>query len=299
MNLNHLRLFAAAAAEGSISAAAARLRLSQPALSKQIRELEQALGAPLLERAARGVVATEAGAVLAGYARQIFGLEEEAGRALAELRDVTRGRLRLGASLTIGVYLLPRLLAASRRRWPGLEIAVEIENTDRIQQALAEHRLDLGMTEGPGRRDAELDQRVFQQDELVVIAAPRHPARATLPQLARQPWVMREPGSGTRAVVEQALAAHGLSVAAAWTFNDPEAIKRAVMADCGVALVPRITVEDELASRRLQRVAVPRLQARRALRLQWRKGRAPSAAMAAFSDLVSEKAKARGTRAGS
>src|SRR6185437_5309597 len=196
MSLNHLRLFAAAATEGSISAAAVRLRLSQPALSKQIRELEGTLGAALLEREARGVVPTEAGSVLAGYARQIFGLEAEAERALAELRD----------------------LARSRRRWPGLEIEAEIENTDRIQQGLIEHRLDLGLTEGPGRWDAELDERVFQQDELIVIAASRGPDRAALTELAREPWVMREPGSGTRMVVEETLAAHGLAVRPAWIF---------------------------------------------------------------------------------
>ncbi|HWG36784.1 MAG TPA: LysR family transcriptional regulator [Terriglobales bacterium] len=299
MNLNHLRLFAAAASAGSISAAAARLRLSQPALSKQIRELEGTLGAALLEREARGVVPTEAGSVLAEYARQIFDLEAEAERALAELRDLARGRLRLGASMTIGVYLLPEYLAASRRRWPGLEIEVEIENTDRIQQGLIEHRLDLGLTEGPGRWDAELDERVFQQDELIVIAASRGPDRAALTELAREPWVMREPGSGTRMVVEETLAAHGLAVRPAWIFNDPEAIKRAVMAGCGVALVPRIAVESELASHRLKRVAVRGLRARRALRLQWRKERKPSAAMAAFSGLVSARAKGRGRRAGS
>ncbi|MGH9393642.1 MAG: LysR substrate-binding domain-containing protein, partial [Terriglobales bacterium] len=230
MNLNHLRLFAAAAEAGSISRAAERLRLSQPALSKQISELEAALGARLLEREARGVRATAAGTALAGYARQIFGLEQEAERTLAELRDVRRGRLRLGASMTIGVYLLPRMLAASRRQWPGLQIEVEIENTDTIQQALVEHRLDLGLTEGPGRWDGELEERVFRQDELVVIAAGRGRARATLHQLAAEAWVMREPGSGTRAVVERALAERGLEVKPAWTFNNPEAIKRAVMA---------------------------------------------------------------------
>ncbi|MGH9471718.1 MAG: LysR family transcriptional regulator, partial [Terriglobales bacterium] len=104
LNLHHVRLFAAAAEHGNVSAAAARLRLSQPALSKQVQELEAALGVRLLERLPRGVRPTAAGELLAGYARQIGALAEEAEGALADLRGLRRGRLRLGASMTIGVY---------------------------------------------------------------------------------------------------------------------------------------------------------------------------------------------------
>ncbi|HEY8054859.1 MAG TPA: LysR family transcriptional regulator [Terriglobales bacterium] len=287
-NLNHLRLFQAAAEAGSISHAAETLRLSQPALSKQIRELEEHLGSTLLERQPRGVRPTAAGALLAGYARQIFAMEEEAERCLDDLRGLRRGRLRLGASMTIGVYLVPAWLAECRRQWPGIEVECRLDNTDRIQRALMEHRLDLGLTEGPGRWEEALSSRVFRWDDLVLVASPGafSPLPRTLAQAARLPWVMRESGSGTRAVVEQALARRGLQVTPAWTLNNAEAVKQAVMAGCGLALVPRISASQELAAGQLCQIQLRGLHPRRPMRLQWLTGRPMSAAAAAFQSLL-------------
>lgn len=283
LNLNHLRLFAAAAEAGNVSAAAMKLRLSQPALSKQVRELEKAVGVALLERLPRGVRPTAAGELLAGYARQIFNLEEEAERALAALRGLARGRLRLAASMTIGVYVVPRLLAAARRRWPGLEISCEIANTDAVQQALVDRRVDLGLVEGPGPWEQRLASRTFLQDEMIVVAAPAlRPRPRTLAELAAAPWVMREPGSGTRAVAERALARLGLRLQPAWTFNNPEALHQAVLAGLGVALVPRVAVARELARRRLVQLPLPGLALRRPLRAQWLRAAGTPPAVAAF-----------------
>lgn len=288
LNYNHLRLFQAAVESGNVSRAAERLRLSQPALSKQIRELEAHLGTPLLERRPRGVRPTAAGELLAGYARQIFGLGEEAERALADLRGLRRGQLRIGASLTIGVYLAPPLLAECRRRWPGLDLQCALENTDTIQRGLIEHRLDLGLTEGPGGWEQALSSRIFRWDELVLVCSPEAfpaPPRS-LRQAAALPWVMREPGSGTRAVVERALHAQRLQVKPAWTFNNPEAVKRAVMAGCGIALVPRLTVSSELELGQLRQIRLRGLSPRRPLRLQWLSSRPLSAAAQAFQELL-------------
>lgn len=283
LNWNHLRLFAAAARCGSVSAAAASLRLSQPAVSKQVAELEATLGVTLLERTARGVRPTPAGELLAGYAQRLFALAEEAERALGELQNLRRGRLRIGASMTIGVYLAPPLLAEFRRQCPDLEMEFLIGNTDTVQKRLVDRELDLGLTEGPGQWETELASDTFHWDELIVIAAPSAPASMPVATLARQPWVMREPGSGTRAVAEEALASVGLRPRPAWVFNNPEAVKRAVMAGCGVAMVPRITIGAELAARTLRSVKVPGLARRRPLRLQWLRSRPPSAAMTAFA----------------
>lgn len=283
LNWNHLRLFAAAARCGSVSAAAASLRLSQPAVSKQIAELEATLGVKLFERNARGVRPTAAGELLAGYAQRLFALAEEAERALGEMQNLRRGRLRIGASMTIGVYLAPPLLAQFRRQCPELEIEFLIGNTDAIQKKLLDRELDIGLTEGPGQWEEELTSQTFRWDDLVVIGAPAAPASMPVAVLARQPWVMREPGSGTRAVVEDALAAVGLHPHPTWVYNNPEAVKRAVMAGCGVAMAPRITIETEIAARTLRQIKVPGLAKRRPLRLQWLRSRPPSAAMSAFA----------------
>ncbi|MGN6591786.1 MAG: LysR family transcriptional regulator [Terriglobales bacterium] len=288
LNFNHLRLFQAASEAGNVSRAAERLRLSQPAVSKQIRELEAHLGCALLERQPRGVRPTAAGELLADYARQIFALGEGAEHALADLRGLRRGRLRIGASMTIGVYLLPPWLAESRRRWPGLEVECRLDNTDRIQRALIEHRLDLGLTEGPGRWEKALASRVFRWDELVLVASATafSPPPRSLAQAARLPWVMRERGSGTRAVAEAALGRHGLAVTPAWTLNNAEAVKQAVIAGCGLALVPHITVAHELASGQLRQIRLRGFHPRRPLRVQWPAARPLSAASTAFQTLL-------------
>ncbi|HXR97799.1 MAG TPA: LysR family transcriptional regulator [Terriglobales bacterium] len=288
LNLNHLRLFAAAAASGSVSAAAERLRISQPAISKQIRELELSLGATLLERLPRGVRPTPAGELLADYARRLFALEEEAEAALAELRDLRRGRLRLGASMTVGVYLLPEMLARFQSLHPGIAISAVVENTDTIQAALIAHQLDLGLVEGPGQFESDLESHTFAWDELIVVTADgpgRLPGRgaSTLRQLAPLPWIMREPGSGTRALVDQILARARVQVTPTWIFNSPEAIKQAVMAGLGVAIVSRMAVESEISAGRLREIKVSgHFARRRPLRLQWLRARPHSAALKAF-----------------
>jgi DNA-binding transcriptional LysR family regulator len=126
MNLNHLAVFHAVAEAGGVTAGAERLQISQPAASKQIRELEAALGVTLFDRAGRGVRLTEPGRVLAGYARRLFALESEAEQAVGELRAVERGTLLIGASTTIGSYLIPVVLSAFHRRYPGVRVHIDV-----------------------------------------------------------------------------------------------------------------------------------------------------------------------------
>src|SRR6185312_2893761 len=187
LNLNHLRLFTAAAEVGSVSAAATLLRLSQPALSKQIRELEAVVGMPLLERQPRGVKTTAAGDLLLTYARQLFDLEAEAEQALADLRGLRRGRLRLGASMTIGVHLVPRMLAHARLQRPDLNISSKIANTENVQQALLDRRIDLGLVEGPGSSDDRLSSQTFLWDELIVVVSPPSPPGPALRPVGTPP----------------------------------------------------------------------------------------------------------------
>jgi len=173
MNLNHLAIFHAVAQEQSISAGAERLCISQPAVSKQLQEFERTLGAPLFDRLPRGVRLTEAGRLLETYAKRLFALESEAETALSELRGLEKGRLVIGASMTIGGYLLPRIVVEFNQRYPGIQVFVEIANTEDIQQRVLDSELDIGLTEGL-LEHPELDASVFYEDEMVVIA-PRRP----------------------------------------------------------------------------------------------------------------------------
>jgi len=268
MNLNHLAIFHAVALAGGISAGAGRLHISQSAVSKQLSDFEQHLGTVLFERLPRGVRLTEAGKLLLGYANRIFSLEKEAAQALGDLHALRRGKVAIGASRTIGGYLLPAVLAQFNRLHPEIELSLEVANTSAIQDMLLAGTINVGFTEGLARDDA-LTFSVFTEDELVLIAAPGDPLGQHTPlaveQLRNLPFLMREPGSGTRAVTEQGLATHGVAPHAVMTLASTEAIKRTVAAGMGYAFVSALALGIELKAGLLQILPVTGLTLRRPL----------------------------------
>jgi DNA-binding transcriptional LysR family regulator len=296
MNLNHLAIFHAVAQTGSMTLGAERLEISQPAVSKQVQELEKALGVHLFDRMGRRVRLSRAGEVLADYARRLFALAHEAQTAMADVRAVGRGRLLVGASTTIGTYLLPGVLATFRRRHPKVELLVEVENTEQVHRRLAGLELDVGLTEG-FVEDEELDAEVFHHDELVVIAAPGHrlagSTRVPLSAVREEPFILREPGSGTRVVEERALARLKLPVQVAMALGSTEAIKRVVAEGAGLAIVSRLAVHAECAGGTLTVLPVPDLHIKRPLHLVRRKGRRDGPALQAFIEVLRERTAAQ------
>ena len=289
MNYNHLMIFLAVAEEGSISRGADKLCISQPAVSKQVQSLEAALKTKLFEREAKGVRLTNAGALLLGYAQRLSRLEREAEQALAEMSGLTRGTLTIGASLTVGAYLMPEMLAEYGRRYPNIALTLEIANTEVIQRMLLGGKLDLGLTEGFAE-DAGLEAIVFAEDELVAIAPPDHPLLAECPVTAerflQEPLILREPGSGTRAVLERALAERGLFVTPVMSLGSTEAIKRAVAAGAGLAVVSRLALNLELETGRLALLPLSDLMLRRPLHRLQRRGAYESRAVQAFRTML-------------
>jgi DNA-binding transcriptional LysR family regulator len=296
MNLNHLAIFHAVAQAGSMTLGAERLDISQPAVSKQVQELERVLGVHLFDRIGRRVHLSPAGEILADYARRLFALAHEAEEAMADVRAVRRGRLAVGASTTIGTYLLPGVLAEFWRRHPGVELLVQIENTEQVHRRLAGHELDVGLTEGLVE-DEELDAEVFHRDELVLIAAPGHrlagQGRVALGAVREEPFILREPGSGTRAVEERALARLKLPVRGVMALGSTEAIKRVVAEGVGVAIVSRLAVGAECAAGTLAVLPVAGLRIERPLHLVRRKGRRDGPALQAFCGVLRERTAAR------
>jgi len=289
MNRNHLALFHAVAQAGGISRGAERLHVSQPAVSKQIKELEDALGIHLLERLPRGSRLTDGGKLLAQYVQRMAVVEEETARAIDEFRGLKRGRLAVGASTTIGAYLLPQVFGEFHRQHPDIELQLEIANTETIQNQLMEGSIEVGLTEG--LMEAEhLDSEVFHEDELVAIAPRGHPLlkqkRVTARELCREPFILREAGSGTRAVVERALGKRGLTVKPVLSLASPEAIKRAVIAGVGVAIVSRLAISCELQIGSLAVIPVKDLVIRRPLHLQKLRSKNPSPAVSQFLRLL-------------
>jgi molybdate transport repressor ModE-like protein len=291
LNLTHLRVFRAVCETNSITHAARRLHISQPAASKQLAELEDHLGVALVERRPRGVRLTAAGEVLGRHARRLFQEEEAAEAALEAVLGLELGHLSVAASTTIGSYIVPSVFGALHSAHPNVKLELEIGNAARVEELVLDGQIDLGLSEGLVASDS-LRVEVFTHDEMRLIVAPTHPfardGRGPLPAalLGGQSFIVRERGSGTREVVEDALQRHGISVAPAMTLGSTEAIKNAVAIGLGVALVSSLTLELELQIGRLCVIPLADLAIRRALRLVTLEGKPPSPAAAEFLRLL-------------
>ena len=248
ITLRHLRIFEAVAGHGSISRAAGELHLTQPAVSMQMKQLEEQIGLPLLEHIGRRICLTEAGQMLRVHASDIAGRMAHLNASMEQFRGLERGLLRLAVVSTAN-YFLPALIAEFNARHPGVRISLQVGNREFVLSALADSSTDLAITgQPPG--DVDVVAQNFKDNPLVVIASPRHAlagqSHVSMARLAEETLVMREPGSGTRAAAERHFAALGLAMRAGCEFSTNEAIKQAVRAGLGVAVVSAQTIELEL-----------------------------------------------------
>jgi LysR family transcriptional regulator, transcriptional activator of the cysJI operon len=253
MELRLLRTFTSVAELRHFAKAADACNLSQPAVSHQIALLEEEIGARLFNRTGRRVTLTVAGEVLLEEARHILGAVDRARERMQEVTSGAVGRIRLGASPTPGLYVLPTLLAQYRTTHPRYDLHFEIGSVREMCDRVARNDLDMAVI--TGRPPAELKAKALMEDELVAISGESLSGtwrkRSTPQRLAQECWILREEGSETRRRVASWFHRHHLAPARSMTFEGPDAVKRAVMAGLGVSIVSRLTVEDELASGRL------------------------------------------------
>jgi len=254
MTLRQLRTFKAVADLSSFSLAAQQLRLSQPSVSYQVKELEEAIGMPLLDRLGKRVQLTQAGSILYAYARRTLDVLDEAALALEEMRGIKRGNLRVGASTTVGIYILPAALGAFKKLHPGIVISLEIGTRARVQEQVLRNELDLAVV-GPALKDPELAILPFLGDELVIVAPAGHRLTGkrglSLKDLSDQPFVMREAASGSRWSLEKAARKAGAKLNVAMELGSNGAIKHAVESGLGLAVISRYASALELSSGRL------------------------------------------------
>lgn len=289
MNRNHLAIFRVVAERGNMSRAAEVLHVSQPAVSSQVAQLERQLGALLFDREPRGVRLTAVGEELYDYARRIGQLEAEAEAAVADHLRLGKGRLAVGASTSIGSYFLPQVLGEFARRFPGVQLSLSISNTEVIQRDLLDGTIDLGLTEGFASEE-HFEITVFRPDEVILIMPPIHPLAGrisvTLAELEEYPLLAREPGSGTRAVIERALLERGIELRTAMSLGSSEALKRGVAAGLGLALVSELAVRLELEMGLLVSVPIEDFEIHRPLHLLRPVGRQPSGPAGAFVEIL-------------
>lgn len=247
MNFHQLHIFNVVAKHRSYSKAAAELYLSQPTVSVHLQKLEQELGMELFEQLGRNIYLTDAGRMLYSYTQKIFSLAEEAERALEELQGLHKGRIRLGASTTPGIYYLPNLIGQFKEDYPGIELILEVGNTLEIEKKLLANQLDLGVVGHSAPSEGELIFEPFWKDHLVMIMSPNHPLlqkdEITLEDISRQRFILREPGSSTRQVIDQAFAQHGIHLRVAMEYGSTDGIKYGVAANLGISIVSELAVK--------------------------------------------------------
>ena len=243
MDLRHLRTFVAAAEQQSFTRAAEVLELTQAAVSQQIAALEKELDADLFKRRGRGVSLTESGQQLHEYARQILDLVEEAFVQVGKSQQPVSGQLRIAASTAPSEWLVPELLADFRARYPKVRESLTVSDSSMATESVEAGEADVGFV-GELPRSSTLDAKAIAEDHLVLVVAADHPfagkGTTSLKQLRGEALIVREPGSGTRRCLEQALGEHGLSPAdmsIAMEVNSNDAIRAAVERGVGVAFL--------------------------------------------------------------
>jgi DNA-binding transcriptional LysR family regulator len=270
VNLDSFKAFCLVVEHGSISQAARHLFISQPAVTRQIRALEDYYGVSLFDRSGGRLQVTEAGQRLYPYIKAILEDHHRAKEALSELMGEYRNHVSIGATLTIGEYLLPGLLKSLKQHHPDLKLTIQIDNTQHILESLTEHAIDLALVEGRVDDDTFLVEP-FAQDELILICPKGHPWAKrefiTTDELIEERIILREPGSGTRMIVENVLEQKGIldKINSYMEIGSTQAIKGLVESGLGVAFLSKMSVIREINLNLVKEVKVDGLTMRRSL----------------------------------
>ena len=262
MDLLHLEHFLAVVDEGTFTRAAQRLNRTQPAISQSIRRLEEEVGAPLFARDMHEVSLTAAGRVLADYARRLLGMRDEAVRQVSEIRTLNAGRLTIAAHESAAVYMLPAPLRAYLQRFPNIKVSIQRGRLSEIPRQVIDREVDVGFVKDVPAFH-ELRWIEVHSDEMVLIASPNHPLASRpnvmVQELATEQFVLHHQCSATTDRILQLFEQHGTRcrvVAELWSFEN---VKSFVREQVGLAIVPGVTVREELADGTLVRVPVQQL----------------------------------------
>lgn len=262
LDLYKLQIFSVVAQEGSFSAAAERLYVTQSAVSQHIKDLESSLGRPLFQRGWRGVQLTPQGETLYRYTREIFALVAEAENALTDVEQITGGRVSIGATPGIAIYLAPEWVQQFRARYPQLTVALQTGITAQVVNDVLSRRLDAGFIEGEldSAPQPRLVSVVMEQVEQFVVVGFKHPFwdRSSIPisELHQQSFIVRPANSQSRIWLDQTLRQHRIEPLIGAEFDNLESIKRAVTAGLCLSILPLYVVRDEVQQGLLRAIPV-------------------------------------------
>ncbi|MDQ0199970.1 LysR family transcriptional regulator [Neobacillus ginsengisoli] len=255
MIVDTMKVFVTVIEQKNFTRAAEILNISQPNVSLHIRNLENDLGTKLVHRSPKQVRITEAGEILYKHAKQILLHFEEAKHEINDLRHVVTGKLRVGASFTIGEYILPKVLAEYAGQFPLVDVQIIISNTEEVIEGVRSNQLDIGLIEGETNCH-DIHIQSFMEDEMIVVVPSNH----TLSQmrliekdmLQNQIWISREVGSGTRTYMDKFISELGLIIKRSFVFSSNQGVKEAVKAGLGIALLSRWTIDREIETNEIR-----------------------------------------------
>ena len=290
MDVRDLQIFLSVARHLNYTRAGEEVSLSQPSVSVRMRELERDLGTKLFEQLGKKIALTEAGQLLVPFAGRVIAAMADARDAIDQLQGLERGSLRIGASTTPGMYLVPQTIARFKQRYPKIEIRLAVKDTRQIEDGVIRNEFDFGFVGGHLAGD-EVEVLPWLTDELVLIMPLAHRLarlKSVKPQdIADEQFILREQGSATRSIVAAHLRKSRIEVEAVMEMANPESVKKAVQSGLGIAFISAFAVVSELKAKTLVAVKIRNLEIRRELKIVYRKDKHLSPAAKAF--LVSSK----------
>ena len=294
LTLRQLKVFESVARRLNYTRASEELHLTQPAVSMQVKQLEEQLALSLFEQLGKRIHLTEAGLEVLAYARTILQQLDELEAVLNRMKGMQGGRLRISVATTAN-YFIPTLLGTFSRRYPDVTISLDVTNRETLLRQLAENTVDLViMGQPPAELDAEA--QVFMENPLVIVAPPDHPLvrskKIPLKRLQDEVFLVREPGSGTRIAMERFFTQQAMRFKTGMEVGSNEAIKQSVQAGLGLGLLSRDTVEQELSLKRLVILDVAEFPIMRHWYIVHRRGKRLSAAAEAFKTFLLKEAQA-------
>ena len=293
LTFRQLKVFEAVARHLNYTRAAQELHLTQPAISMQVKQLEDSLGVALFEQLGKRIHLTEAGQEVLTYARSVTQQLDELEGVLNRIKGLAGGRLRISVATTAN-YFIPTLLGTFSRRFPDVTVTLDVTNRETLLRQLRENTVDLViMGQPPG--EADVDAEPFLDNPLVVVAPPSHPLagkkRIPLARLQEETFLVREPGSGTRIAMERFFSERGMRLNTGMEVGSNEAIKQSVQAGLGLGLLSRATIEQELALKRLVVLDVAEFPIMRHWYVVHRRGKRLSGVAEAFKQFTLKEAK--------
>jgi DNA-binding transcriptional LysR family regulator len=292
LTLRQLKVFESVARHLNYTRAAEELHLTQPAVSMQVKQLEESLGVGLFEQLGKRIHLTEAGSEVLAYARSITQQLDELEAVLIRMKGLSGGKLRISVATTAN-YFIPSLLGPFSRRYPDVTISLDITNRETLLRSLAENTTDLVIM-GQPPAEADVEAEPFMDNPLVVVAPPDHPLagkkKIPLKRLQEETFLVRESGSGTRIAMERFFSERGMRLKTGMEVGSNEAIKQSVQAGLGLGLLSRATIEQELALKRLVVLEIEDFPIMRHWFVVHRHGKRLSTAAAAFREFVLKEA---------